>query len=321
MAKQLTAEGGYFRVDDPYKTLGVPPDASHEDIRSAYRNLAKKHHPDLNPGNAKAEERFKTISAANELLSDPEKRGQFDRGEIDAAGRERAPQTSYRDYAEGEAGRRYGRSGQSSGGWSASDIDDMFGSMFNGDRPSGGKARRHGRDELYSLTTDFLDAVNGATRRLTLPDGRTLDVKIPAGTTDGQVLRLRGQGNGGANGGSDGDALIEIHVTPHRFFRRNDQDIRLELPVSLSEAILGGPVEVPTPGGYVRMKIPSHSDGGTELRLRGRGVPAHDGRAAGDLYATLRMVVGTPDPALEEFLRNWKPEHPADPRRTMETGQ
>jgi DnaJ-class molecular chaperone len=197
----------------------------------------------------------------------------------------------------------------------------MFGSMFNGDRPSGGKARRHGRDELYSLTTDFLDAVNGATRRLTLPDGRTLDVKIPAGTTDGQVLRLRGQGNGGANGGSDGDALIEIHVTPHRFFRRNDQDIRLELPVSLSEAILGGPVEVPTPGGYVRMKIPSHSDGGTELRLRGRGVPAHDGRAAGDLYATLRMVVGTPDPALEEFLRNWKPEHPADPRRTMETGQ
>jgi DnaJ-class molecular chaperone len=309
-------------LDDPYKTLGVSRDASQDDIRSAYRNLAKKHHPDLNPGNAQAEERFKTISAANELLSDTEKRGQFDRGEIDAAGREQAPHSSYRDYAEGAPGRRYGRAGSQQGGWSAEDIDAMFGSMFNEGHRSGGATRsRHGQDELFSLTTDFLDAVNGATRRLTLPDGRVLDVKIPSGTTDGQVLRLRGQGNGGENGGSDGDALIEIHINAHRFYKRDGQDIRLDLPVSVSEAILGGYVEVPTPGGAVRMRIPEHSDSGTELRLRGRGVPAHGRLLSGDLYATLRVVLGGADAALEEFLRNWKPEHPVNPRQAMETIQ
>ncbi len=307
-------------MEDPYKTLGVPHDASPDDIRRAYRNLAKRHHPDLNPGNAKAEERFKTVSAANALLSDPVKRGQFDRGEIDATGQARPPQPSYRDYAEGEPGRRYGP-GPQRGGWTADDLNDLFGAMLDEDRRAGGKARRRGADEHYALTTDFLDAVNGATRRLTLPDGRTLDVKIPPGTTDGQTLRLRGQGRKGANGGADGDALIEIHVTPHRCFRRDGQDIRLDLPVTLPEAVLGGPVEVPTPGGPVRMRIPPHSDSGTELRLRGRGVPAHGGAAAGDLYATLRVVVGTPDAALEEFLRTWKPEHAADPRRAMEAGQ
>ncbi len=306
-------------MEDPYKALGVARDASQDDIRLAYRNLAKQHHPDLNPGNAKAEERFKTVSAANELLSDPVKRGKFDRGEIDAAGQERAPQSSYRDYAEGEPGRRYGRSGPQSGGWSAEDIGDMFGSIFNTDpRP---KAPVRGRDEHYSLTTDFLDAVNGATKRLTLPDGRILDVKIPPGTADGQVLRLRGQGGGGGNGSPDGDALIEIHVLAHGYFSRDGQDIRLDLPVTLSEAVLGGPVEVPTPGGPVRMRVPPHSDSGTELRLRGRGVPAHGDRTAGNLYATLRVALGKPDAALEEFLRNWKQERPADPRRAMEAGR
>jgi DnaJ-class molecular chaperone len=308
-------------VEDPYKALGVTRDASQEDIRRAYRTLAKQHHPDLNPGDAKAEERFKTVSAANELLSDPEKRGRFDRGEIDAAGQERAPKPSYRDYAEGDSGRRYGRSGPQPGGWSAEDIDDLFGSMFNAAQATGDTTGRRGRNEHYTLTTDFLDAVNGATRRLTLPDGRTLDVKIPPGTADGQVLRLRGQGGKGANGGTDGDALIEIRVNPHRHFVRDGSDIRLTLPITLAEAVLGGPIEVPTPGGPVRMRIPPHADSGTELRLRGRGVPAHGGQAAGDLYATLRVVIGTPDAALEEFVKAWKPEHPAEPRRAMEVGQ
>lgn len=307
-------------MDDPYKTLGVSRDASQDDIRRAYRNLAKQHHPDLNPGNTAAEERFKAVSAANILLSDPVKRGQFDRGEIDAAGQAQPPQPSYRDYAEGEPGRRYGSTAQA-GGWTAEDLNDMFGAMFNEGRHPGGKHRMRGRDEHYALPTDFLDAINGTTRRLTLPDGRTLDVKIPPGTADGQTLRLRGQGGKGSNGGPDGDALIKINVAPHRYFKRDGLDIRLELPVTLPEAVLGCPVEVPTPGGPVRMRIPPRSDSGTELRLRGRGVPAHGGQTAGDLYATLRVVVGTPDAALEAFLRTWKPEHPTDPRRAMEASQ
>jgi len=301
-------------LEDPYQTLGVSRSASQDEIRSAYRKLAKQHHPDLNPGSTKAEERFKTVSAANELLSDPDKRGRFDRGEIDAAGQEQAPKSSYRDYAEGEPGRRYGRAGPQPEGWSAEDLNEMFGKMFNGDHQPGANSRMRGRDERYALTTDFLDAVNGVTQRLTLPDGRVLDVKIPPGTADGQVLRLRGQGGAG-------NTLIEIHVASHRYFSRDGQNIRLELPVSLSEAVLGGPVEVPTPGGLVRMRIPPHSDGGTELRLRGRGVPGHGSRAAGDLYATLRVVLGPSDAALEAFLRDWKPEHPADPRQAMEAGQ
>jgi DnaJ-class molecular chaperone len=308
-------------LDDPYKVLGVSRDASQDDIRAAYRKLAKQHHPDLNPGNAKSEERFKAISVANELLSDPERRAKFDRGEIDAAGQEQAPRPSYREYAEGEPGYHYSRSGPQPGGWNDDDLADIFGQMFRNEGQPGGARPRRGRDEHYQLTVDFLDAVNGATRRLTLPDGRTLDVKIPPGTTDGQVLRLRGQGGKGANGGPDGDALIAVHVAHHSHFERVGQDIRLELPVTLSEAVLGGPIEVPTPGGRVKMRIPPHSDSGTELRLRGRGVPAHGDQAAGDLYATLRVVVGTPDPALEEFLRDWKPEHPADPRRAMEASQ
>jgi DnaJ-class molecular chaperone len=308
-------------AEDPYKTLGVSRDASQDDIRRAYHKAAKKHHPDLNPGNAKAEERFKAASAANALLSDAEKRGQFDRGEIDAAGTEQARQPSYRDYADGDAGRRYGQSGPQSSAWSSEDLGNIFGSMFNGGGRPGGRAPLRGSDERYSFTTDFLDAVNGATRRLTLPDGRTLDVKIPMGTSDGQVLRLRGQGGGAGKGGVDGDALVEIHVRPHRHFKRDGQNIRLELPVSLSEAVLGGSIAVPTPGGSVRMQIPAGSDSGTRLRLRGRGVPMHGDHPAGDLYATLRVFLGKPDAALEAFLRDWNPEHPNDPRRDMEASQ
>jgi len=307
-------------LEDPYTTLGVPRDASADDIRRAYRKLAKQHHPDLNPGNAAAEERFKGVSAANELLSDPDKRARFDRGEIDAAGQERAPEPSYRHYADAGSGRRYAGAGPEAGDWSAEDLGDIFGTIFEQERRAGAAAPRRGRDAHYTLTTDFLDAVNGATRRLTLPDGGTLYVKIPPGSREGQMLRLRGKGSPGRNGGPDGDALIEIHVTPHRFFERDGQDIRMELPVGLAEAVLGGPVEVPTPGGPVRMRVPPHSDTGTELRLRGRGVPAHGGEAAGDLYARLRVVLGTPDAALEAFLRSWKPESPADPRRGMEAG-
>lgn len=306
--------------EDPYNTLGVARSATPDDIRRAYRKLAKQHHPDLNPGNAASEERFKKVSAANELLSDPEKRARFDRGEIDAGGHEQANGPSYRDYADHDAGRRYSRGGANASEWNSEDISDMFGSIFGKGRPRG-DGRMRGQDEHYSLTTDFLDAVNGATRRLTSLDGRTLNVKIPVGTTGGQVLRLRGQGGAGQGGAEAGDALIAVQVNPHPHFERSGNDIRLVLPVTISEAVLGGPVRVPTPQGHVKIQIPAHSDSGTELRLRGRGVPAHGGQPAGNLYAKLRIVIGTPDAALEEFLAQWKPQAPFNPREAMEERQ
>ena len=298
-------------MEDPYKTLGIAKDAKPEDIRKAYRKLAKKHHPDLNPGDKTAEEKFKTASAANELLSDPDKRARFDRGEIDASGAEARPQQTYRHYAEAAAGERYGNP------FSSGSFEDLFGDAFRQARTQRNEGPMRGQDEHYALTVDFLDAVNGATRRLTLPDGRTLDVKVPPGLESGQILRLRGQGGAGYKGGSAGDAMIEVTVSPHRFYRRDGQTIRLDLPVTVSEAVLGGRITVPTPRGAVAMSIPAHSDTGSELRLRGRGVPAHGTQAAGDLYVTLRVVIGTPDAALEAFLRDHKPDRPVDPRAAM----
>jgi DnaJ-class molecular chaperone len=303
-------------ADDPYTILGVARDATAESIRSTYRRLAKQHHPDLNPGNAGAEARFKAIASANDILSDPEKRARYDRGEIDAGGREQQPRPTWRDQADSPSGHRYGPAPD---GWEGEDLNDMFSSIFSRNaRPNAG---RRGQDEHYSLTVSFLDAVNGTTSRLTLPDGRTLDVKIPVGTEDGTVLRLRGKGAAGREGGPDGDALIDIHVAPHAFFTRDRADIRLVLPVSLSEAVLGGPVEIPTPGGPVRMRIPPHSDSGTILRLRGRGVPGRVGAPAGDLHATLRVTIGPPDAALDAFLATWQPADPANPRAAMEASR
>lgn len=309
-------------MDDPYKILGVAKDAKPEDIRRAYRKLAKQHHPDLNPGNKAAEETFKAVSTAYDLLSDAEKRARYDRGEIDASGTEKPQARTYRQYADAEHGARYG-GGAQAGGWNSANFEDLFGDAFRtrGAGPGAGfgnNAQMRGQDERYSLTVEFLDAIRGVTRRLTLPDGRTLDVKVPPGIEQGQIMRLRGQGGAGWNGGPAGDALIEISIAGHPYFRRDGRNIRLELPVTLSEAVLGGRVTVPTPGGPVKMTIPAHSDTGTELRLRGRGVPKHDGQPAGDLYITLRVRVGPPDAALEAFLRDWKPEAPSDPRGGME---
>jgi len=312
-------------ADDPYETLGVSRDADQAAIRKAYRDLAKKHHPDLNPGNKAAEAAFKTVSAANELLSDPEKRAAFDRGEIDASGQPRPERAGWRDFAETAAGSRYrpqtggGTSGHPAGGWGASEeeLGDIFSSIFGEGMGAGRSGPRRGADERYALRIDLLDAVGGATRRLTLPDGRVLDVKIPAGLEDGQTLRLRGRGAPGRQGGPAGDALIEVSVAPHPFFRREGQDIRLDLPVTLREAVLGGRITVPTPGGPVSMTVPAHSDTGRTLRLRGRGVPAHGELLAGDLFVTLRVVLGEPDPELDAFLAGGKARVQPDPRADM----
>jgi len=297
---------------DLYETLGVPRDAKADDIRTAYRRLAKQHHPDLNPGNKVAEDRFKAVASAYDILSDTEKRAKYDRGEIDASGEARAERPSYRGYAEGDRGGRYRQGAEMPEG----DFGDLFEDLF-AQREAASNAPRRGRDAGYTLTIEFLDAVAGTTKRITLPDGKSLDVKIPPGIEEGQTMRLKGKGNPGRNGGPAGDALIEIHINPHRFFRREGRDIHLDLPVSLSEAVLGGKISVPTPTGAVAMTIPKHSDTGAVLRLRGRGVPAHGGLHAGDEYITLKVVLTDADEALETFLREWSTQHSFDPRAGM----
>lgn len=288
---------------DPYETLGVRRTDSDEAIRKAYRKLAKRLHPDLNPGDTQAAERFKTINAAYDLLSDPEKRGRFDRGEIDAEGHETAAAhgPTWRQYAGAEP---YG--GGAGHGFSAEDLESLFGHAFGE-----GLGGARGRDVHYSLTVSFLEAANGAVRRVTLPDGRTLEVTIPAGVRDGHVLRLRGQGRGGPRGA--GDALVEISVAPHPVFRREGNDILVDLPITLQEAVLGASVEVPTVKGRVRLTIPPGSGDGTRLRLKGRGV------GGGHQYVVLHPVLPPgEEPALAEFLRQWKPARPFNPRAGLE---
>ena len=306
---------------DLYAILGVPRDASAEDIRKAYRNLAKQHHPDLNPGSKSAEERFKSVASAYDVLGDTDKRGRYDRGEIDAAGAEARPENpSYRGYAEGAPGARYRQSAGAGPGMSESDLGDLFEDLFAGTREQRPNVPRRGRHQSYMLTIDFLDAITGATKRLSLPDGKGLDVRIPPGIEDGQTMRLKGQGSPGRQGGPAGDALIEIHITPHEFFRREGRDVHVELPITLSEAVLGGKIMVPTPTGPVTMTVPRRSDTGARLRLRGRGVAAHGGQPAGDEFVTLKVVLGDADDALETFLRGWSTGHSFDPRRSMMEG-
>ena len=286
-------------ADDPYKTLGVKKDASQEEIQKAYRRRAKKLHPDLNPGDKQAEEQFKEVSAAYDLLSDTEKRARFDRGEIDASGAERPERQYYRDFGERRAGNPYA---SNAGFADFSDFaDDDIMSAFFGRAGQRNRTRR-GSDARYSLDIDFLDAVNGGTRTITLPDGSTLDVKIPPGIRDGQVLRLRGKGQSGFGDGPPGDALIEVHVRPHPLFRREGDDIHIELPVPVRDAVLGGKLRVPTPTGTVTMTIPKWSNTGAKLRLKGKGTRRSNG-TRGDEFVTLKIVLPEkPDPELERCI-------------------
>jgi DnaJ-class molecular chaperone len=293
---------------DPYTVLGVKKDASQDEIQKAYRRLAKKLHPDLNPGNKQAEERFKEVSAAYDLLGDPDKRARFDRGEIDASGMERPRQRYYRDFAEG------GAYASDAGFEDFAGVDDILSQMFG--REGRANIRMRGSDAHYRLALDFLDAINGGKRQITLPDGSALDVNIPPGTRDGQILRLRGKGRPGTGGGAPGDALVEIEVRPHRIFTRKGDDIHVDLPISLGEAVLGGKVMVPTPSGTVTMTVPKWANTGTVLRLRGKGVPRIDG-SRGDEFVTLKvMLPEKPDPELEKFVAQWRGAY--SPRQAME---
>ena len=300
--------------EDPYSVLGVKKDASQEEIQKAYRKLAKKLHPDLNPGNKQAEEQFKAVSAAYDLLSDPEKRARFDRGEIDASGQERPRQRYYRDFAGAAAGEHPYAS--SEGFFDFGDEGDLFSGLFG--RRGRFDLKMRGQDVHYRLPVEFLEAVNGTTRRVTLSDGSTVEITVPPGARDGQLLRLAGKGGAGIGGGPPGDALIEINVKPHPLFKRKGDDIHLELPISLSEAVLGGRISVPTPTGKVAMSVPKGSNTGTVLRLRGKGVARPDG-TRGDEYVRLKVVLpDKPDPELEKFVQGWATGKAHDPRRGME---
>lgn len=295
---------------DPYEILGVARDASEKDVQAAYRRRAKKLHPDLNPGNKQAEQEFKELSAAYEILRDEEKRGRFDRGEIDATGAEKAERRYYRDFA--DAG---GSAYDTGSGFADFGGDDIFAEFFS--RHGRRSFRMRGADIRYSMEIDFLDAVNGGTRQVTLSDGQTLEIRIPPGARDGQLLKLRGKGAAGEGGAAAGDALIEIHVRAHPFYRRDGDDIRLDLPISLGEAVLGGKVKVPTPAGPVVASVPKNSSSGRTLRVKGKGVARRDG-SRGDVFATLKIVLpNRPDPELEAFVAGWSAGKEYNPRQGM----
>ncbi|WP_160011183.1 DnaJ C-terminal domain-containing protein [Rhizobium sp. 18055] len=301
--------------DDPYELLGVKRDASQKEIQAAFRKLAKKLHPDLNPGDKNSEERFKAISAANEILGDEEKRRRFDRDEIDITGTEQQPRQYYRDYA--SQARSSDPYRNNAGFADFGDGDDVFSSFFSR-RASSGQSRFKGHDLHFSMNIDFLEAVNGMRTHVSLPDGPSLEVHVPAGTRDGQTLRLRGQGSPGSSSGRPpGDALIEVHVRPHPFYVRDGDDIRLEVPITVKEAVLGGKIRVPTPSGPVNLTLPAHSNSGKTLRLKGKGV-AKTGGGHGDAYVSLKIVLPeTPDETLSAFMQSWAAADNHDPRKIM----
>jgi DnaJ-class molecular chaperone len=287
---------------DPYDVLGVAKTASADEIKKAYRRLAKKLHPDLNPGNAAAATQFKDVSAAYDLLSDAAKKGRYDRGEIDASGQERPDRSFYRAYADGPEGAKYEAGGANF------DPGDIFADLF-GRRGGRGQTRdfkSRGMDVSYTLRVDFLEAAVGAKKRITMPDGRDLDVTIPPGTEDRQTLRLKGMGQPGFGGGPAGDAYVEIHIQPHAFFTRKDNDIHVEIPVTLKEAVLGAKIDMPTIDGPVSMSVPAGSNTGSMLRLRGKGVLDRKSGQRGDQYVKLKVVLpDPPDAKLKKFTESW----------------
>ncbi|MDB5479283.1 MAG: heat shock protein DnaJ domain protein [Caulobacteraceae bacterium] len=303
-------------AQDPYQELGVSRNASAAEIRKAFHKLAKKHHPDVNKGDKASEEKFKRMSAAFDLLGDAEKRAKYDAGEIDADGRE-----TMRAYGQGPyGGGPYGGSafGDEAGGFRSAtfegvDLNDILGEMFSnraGGRGAGFASR--GADVRAHLDIDLEEAINGAKLRLPFSDGRVLDVTIPKGVADGQTLRLKGQGAPGRAG--PGDALIEIGIRPHPIFRREGDQLVMDLPVSVPDAVLGGKVQAETPDGPVTLNVPKHSNSGRTLRLKGRGLSDGQGRR-GDLLARLVVTLPEPpDPELEKFAETWRAERPYTPR-------
>jgi DnaJ-class molecular chaperone len=300
-------------VQDPYQTLGVAQSASAGEIKKAYRGLAKRLHPDLNPGDKAAEEKFKQVSVAYGLLGDPEKRKRFDAGEIDAAGVEQPKRQFYRDFASADHDNPY----TSEAGYADFANDDVFAEILR--RSHEARANRRGEDLMYGLSIQFVESVTGASKRITLPDGGTLDVTIPPGMLDGQMLRLKGKGAPGHGTGGPGDALIRIDVLPDPRFRLDGVNVIVELPVSLSEAVLGGEVRAPTPTGEVMLTIPKRANTGTTLRLKGKGAPRREGGFGDELIRLKVVLPKSPDPELEAFVAGWEKGKAHNPREGEST--
>jgi DnaJ-class molecular chaperone len=326
---------------DPYDVLGVPKNAGSAAIKSAFRRLAKKLHPDANKTDKKAATKFAEINAAYEIIGDHNKRKAFDRGEIDAEGKPRfqgfegfgtgagphpggfGQGSNFESFTFGPEGVR--RGGGRAGGFGG--IDEILKDMFGGRGGAAGGGRHPnagpedsagpapGRDVTGAVTITLAEAAKGTTRRVQLPSGKEIEAKIPAGLADGQTIRLKGQGLPGS-GGAVGDALIAISVAPHPMFERDGKNLRLQLPVTLHEAVLGAKVRVPTLDGAVELAIPRGTNSGRTFRLKGKGMPAKDG--TGDLYATVRiMLPERSDPDLEELMRKWRDHKPYDPRQDL----
>jgi DnaJ-class molecular chaperone len=314
---------------DPYEVLGVPRSASAAAIKSAFRKAAKKHHPDSNKGDPKAAERFAEINTANEILGDEDKRKQFDRGEIDAEGKPR-----FQGFGGGDPRGRAGPGGfetytfRSGGGPGAGggSFEDILNSMFGG---AAGRGARGGGSQFEfdtggigldldinaSLTVSLEDAVKGAEKRVRLPTGKELNVRIPAGVTAGQQIRLKGQGET-APGHRPGDVLITVSIAPHPFFKVDGSDLRVDLPITLYEAVLGGKVRVPTLGGAVELSIPKNTSSGRTFRLKGKGLPKSGG--AGDLFVTTKIILPDGnDSELEQLMEKWRDGHPYNPRSEL----
>jgi DnaJ-class molecular chaperone len=310
-------------AQDLYEELGVSRSASGDEVRRAFRKLAKELHPDKTPGDKKAEERFKKVSAAFDILGDEEKRKKYDRGQIDANGNETMG-AGFDPFSRG-AGRRGGGGGpyQNAEGmqFEGVDLNDILGEMFGERRPrgfgGGGPFRQgpqKGHDVRATVQIDIEDAVRGAKKRIAFSDGRTIEVTIPKGAHDGQVLRLKGQGAPGRSG--PGDALIELSLAPHPVYRREGDALVMDLPVSVPDAVLGAKVEAPTPDGTVALTVPKGSNSGATLRLKGRGLPDARTGKRGDLLARVMIVLPEPpDQELEALAERWRKERPYTPRR------
>jgi DnaJ-class molecular chaperone len=321
---------------DPYEVLGVPRGASAAAIKSAFRKLAKKYHPDANKNDPKAASRFAELNSANEIIGDLDKRKQFDRGEIDADGKPRFqgfpggghPGGGFSGAdPRGRAGGFETHTFRTGGAGGGGGFEDILNSMFGAAAARGARGQGGGNFEFdpgtialdldlsVSMTVSLEEAVKGTEKRVRLPTGKELNVKIPPGVVAGQQIRLKGQGET-APGHPPGDVLITVNIAPHRFFKVDGSDLRLELPITLYEAVLGGKVRVPTLGSAVELSIPRNTSGGRTFRLKGKGLPKAGG--AGDLFVTTRITLPDGNDAeLEALMQKWREAHPYNPRSDL----